>query len=210
MLTKEQLKELVKQHFNLVEAPEVVTEEVTEEKFGEIADENEAFLIVFPGDTLEVGTPVTVKTEEGQEAPAPDGYHKLKNGKTIKVEAGVVTEIADTETEEKEEEMEEVPAEEPTKEEMSAEVVEEPVVAEESVSTEEIIEAVAEVVKTELASMKAELELVKAEFKKMSVEPASERTLPIPVAKFDQGFNIDTAHNAELIKKTIEQIKNKK
>ena len=97
-MNKEQLKELVKAHFNLVEH----TPSVTAEKFGEIYDENKAFKIVFPGDTLKVGDEVKVVTTDGQESLAPDGYHKLEDGTTIKTEGSSVVEIesADGKTEE--------------------------------------------------------------------------------------------------------------
>jgi hypothetical protein len=88
-MNKEQLKELVKAHFNLVEH----TPSITEEKFGEIFDENKAFKIVFPGDKLKVGDEVKVVTAEGQESLAPDGYHKLEDGTTIKTEGSSVVEI---------------------------------------------------------------------------------------------------------------------
>ena len=103
-MNKDQLKELVKQHFNLVDYPETVTEN-TEEKFGELFDENKAFKIVFPGDTLKVGDEVKVVTTDGQESLAPDGYHKLEDGTTIKTEGSSVTEISTPETEAKEDEM---------------------------------------------------------------------------------------------------------
>ena len=99
-MNKEQLKELVKAHFNLVEH----TPSVTAEKFGEIFDENKAFKIVFPGDTLKVGDEVKVVTTDGQESLAPDGYHKLEDGTTIKTEGSSVVEIVSAEGN-KEEEM---------------------------------------------------------------------------------------------------------
>ena len=98
-MNKEQLKELVKQHFGLVDKTPV-----TSEKFGEVFDENKAFKIVFPGDTLKVGDEVKVVTKEGQESLAPDGYHKLEDGTMIKTEGSSVVEIT-TASGEKEEEM---------------------------------------------------------------------------------------------------------
>lgn len=106
-MNKDQLKELVKQHFNLVDYPATVTEN-TEEKFGELYDENKAFKIVFPGDTLKVGDEVKVVTTDGQESLAPDGYHKLEDGTTIKTEGSSVVEIESPEGN-KEEEMAENP-----------------------------------------------------------------------------------------------------
>jgi hypothetical protein len=99
-MNKEQLKELVKQHFNLVEYPEV-----TAEKFGMLYDENKAFQIKFPGDKLKVGDEVKVVTTDGQETLAPDGYHKLEDGTMIKTEGSSVTEITTSGTEVKEDEM---------------------------------------------------------------------------------------------------------
>ena len=88
-MNKEQLKELVKAHFNLVE--------YKDEKFGEVYDENKAFKIIFPGDELKVGDEVKVMTEEGQESLAPNGYHRLEDGRTIKTEGSTVTEIENSE-----------------------------------------------------------------------------------------------------------------
>jgi hypothetical protein len=98
-MNKEQLKELVKAHFNLVEHTPVVTAE----KFGELYDENKAFKIVFPGDKLKVGDEVKVVTAEGQESLAPDGYHKLEDGTTIKTEGSSVVEIESSEGKSEEE-----------------------------------------------------------------------------------------------------------
>ncbi len=96
-MNKEQLKELVKQHFGLVDKTPV------KETFGEVYDENKAFKIVFPGDTLKVGDEVKVVTAEGQESLAPDGYHKLEDGTMIKTEGSSVVEITTASGEEEEE-----------------------------------------------------------------------------------------------------------
>jgi hypothetical protein len=207
IMNKEQLKELVKAHFNLVDAPQP-----TEEKFGEIADINKAFIIKFPGETLEVGTPVTVKTEEGQEAPAPNGYHTLEDGKVIKVEDGVVKEIESKEEAGSEEIKED---EEMKKEEMSAkdpgdeqpekeEVVE---TTEPEVSLEEVVKEVMSAVMAEVNVLKEELKLAKEEFART---PASTKTLPIPTPTVNHSFDIESAANADRIKLALEQIKNKK
>ena len=104
-MNKEQLKELVKAHFNLVEH----TPSVTEEKFGKIFDENKAFQIVFPGDKLKVGDEVKVVTTDGQESLAPDGEHRLENGTTIVTEGSSVVSITDAEGNKEEEMAEENP-----------------------------------------------------------------------------------------------------
>ena len=104
-MNKEHLKELVKAHFNLVDRNPVVTEE----KFGELYDENKAFKIVFPGDKLKVGDEVKVVTTDGQESLAPDGYHKLEDGTTIKTEGSSVVEIESPEGNSEEEMADENP-----------------------------------------------------------------------------------------------------
>ena len=96
-MNKERLKELVKAHFNLVDSVP------SKETFGEVYDENKAFKIVFPGDTLKVGDEVKVVTAEGQESLAPDGYHKLEDGTMIKTEGSSVVEITTPEGEREEE-----------------------------------------------------------------------------------------------------------
>ena len=75
-MTSNELKSLVKEYFNLVEAEtavegvvteefatkETASKEITEETFGEIADINKAFTIKYPGDSLQIGDKVTVVT----------------------------------------------------------------------------------------------------------------------------------------------------
>ena len=209
-MNKEQLKELVKAHFNLVEAP-IPTEEITE-TFGEVSDENKAFKIKYEGD-LKVGTEVYVETAEGQKTNAPDGYHKLADGKVIKTEGGKVVEIESEEEDMKKEEMSTVETGEVTEDpgdeqpEKVEEVATEEVVAEASI--EEVVNEVMSAVKAELEKFKAELSEVKEKFAKVSEEPAGERTLPF--AKNEAKANdIEDALNADRIKMALNQIKNKK
>ena len=107
-MTSNELKELVKSHFSLVEVAtteeieneitetfsEEATEEVVEEVFGEIADENSAFILKFPGTELEVGDKVSVETTDGQSLDAPDGEHKLAEGITIVTKDSMVESIS--------------------------------------------------------------------------------------------------------------------
>jgi hypothetical protein len=113
-MTSTELKDLVKAHFNLVEADVI---EETNETFGELKDENGAFTLRFPGDSLQVGDKVTVVTAEGQEMDAPDGEHRLEDGTRIVTEDSVVTEITSADGEKA--------MEEETKEEMASEEEEE-------------------------------------------------------------------------------------
>ena len=186
-MTQEQLKSLVKEYFNL-----------TEVKMGEIFDENKAFKIVFEGDKLELGMKVMVVTTEGQEMPAPDGFHKLEGGIVIKTEDSVVTEIT-REGEMVEETLEggkmidkgpQQMAELPTEQfpvietrENQTKIAEEsraiPQMMEEDKTTvEDIVSAVAEVVKREIADVREEMAKMKSKMEVMAAAPAAEKTMP--------------------------------
>ena len=174
-MTQSQLKELVKEYFNL-----------TEIKMGEVYDENKAFKIVFDGDTLELGMKVKVVTAEGQEMDAPDGYHRLEDGREIKTEGSVVTEITTAE-EEKKEEMAELPAEqfpvEVTKEDQTdvaeASRTTEPELMEEMpMDTEEVVKAIVEAVSDQMEEMRKEMAEMKSKMEKMAATPAESKTLP--------------------------------
>lgn len=180
-MNSQELRELVKAHFNLVEADapaevvaeevveETFTEEAVEETFGELKDVNGAFTLKFPGDSLQVGDKVSVVTAEGQELDAPDGAHELEDGTKIVTKDSVVEEImsADGEkemAEEVEEEMEE-------DKEVEMEVDETPAV-------EAVVEAIAEVVKEEIEAMKAELKDLKDKMESIADAPAVEKSMP--------------------------------
>lgn len=179
-----ELKELVKKHFNLVDASdslveetlseetnveETLVEEVMEEtieeiKMGEIKTADGSITLKFPGEELAIGSEIVVVTEDG-DIPAPDGDHDLEGGITIKVEGGVITELEATEAEEVEA-SEEI--------EMSEEVSE--------VSMhEELIKALSGEFKTQIEALKLEfnkqLEEVKGKVEKFSAEPATEKTI---------------------------------
>ena len=173
-MTSKELKELVKQHFSL-----------TDMKFGEIKDINGAFTLLFEGDVLEVGKDVKVRTEEGQELSAPDGYHELENGMMIKTEGGKVVEITTkTENETEAEMAEEISDVEGVIEEKMAEeeVVEDETetMEEEAVApmVEEVAKAVIEAVKEEIAMMKEEMEAMKKKMAEMEDAPAVGKTEP--------------------------------
>ena len=214
-MTQEQLKSLVKEYFNL-----------TEVKMGEIFDENKAFKIVFEGDKLELGMKVMVVTTEGQEMPAPDGFHKLEGGIVIKTEDSVVTEIT-REGEMVEETLEggkridkgpQQMAELPTEQfpvietrENQTKIAEEsraiPQMMEEDKTTvEDIVSAVAEVVKREIADMKEEMKEMKSKMEAMAAAPAADKTLP--KAKMSAETTANTAVDPvrfEMMKKLISQ-----
>jgi hypothetical protein len=191
-MNKDKLKELVKAHFNLVDHVP------TKETFGELEDENGAFKFLFPGDSPAVGDDVKVITTEGQEMPAPDGFHKLKNGTTIKVEAGKITEIEKGEEMSEDEELEDEKLEEEddiSEEEFGADPAKSQVegTAPENATTktdpnpEEKVDTVAEMmsklkmsmeekIASEIAGIKEEMSKMKEKFDSFSAEPATEKT----------------------------------
>lgn len=182
-MTSNELKELVKQHFSLTEAP--VQEEATNEIFGEIKDINGAFTLLFEGDVLEVGKEVKVKTADGQELSAPDGFHELENGMMIKTEGGKVVEITEksaqeTETEdemaEEISEVEGVEVEKMAEEEIEVEETE--MEDEAKPMVEEVAEAVIEAVKEEIQAMKKEMADLKEKMAEMENAPAVGKTEP--------------------------------
>ena len=250
-MTSLELKELVKSHFSLVEAnateetinetfSEETTEEVVEEvaeAFGEIADENSAFILKFPGDELEVGDKVEVETTEGQKMDAPDGEHKLADGITIvtkdsvvesisKVEAGEEEKDVDTEMASEEFDARTDAEEEGYKDGMQdavedikeaiAEVVEKDKLAEEpAIDAEAIIAEIAEAMKDEMSKMKEEMKSLKEKMASYENAPAmdsvkvkSEMSSYKPKSNV-QTFSIESAANADRIKLAINQLKNK-
>lgn len=175
------LKELVKKHFNLVDAPveeqvELSEEAVVEQTFGEIKTADGELTLTYEGGEFTVGTEIFVITADGN-VPAPDGEHELEGGIKIETEGGVITSI-EREDEELPEIADETTAGEYPKEEMAEEEIVEEVVMEES-----IVEAIAEVLAPMIEEMKKDIEEMKSKFaeteKKVEtfgLQPAAERT----------------------------------
>jgi len=219
-MTSNELKELVKAHFALVEADAVEAineEEVTEEKFGEIADENKAFVLKFPGDELEVGDKVVVVTTEGQEMDAPDGEHKLEDGVMITTKDSVVESISKAEAmaEENKEEMMEV---EDVVKEVVEEVIEEvkdEMMEEETVSAEEIVKEIVDAIQEEMGKMKEKMVELEDKVRKYEEMPAADpvmkqgpaKELPVKPATF-KAFNVSEAKNADRINLALAEMKN--
>jgi len=216
-MTSTELKDLVKAHFNLVEADVI---EETNETFGELKDENGAFTLRFPGDSLQIGDKVTVVTAEGQEMDAPDGEHRLEDGTRIVTKDSVVTEItsADGEKAMEEETKEEMASEEETEmaeheEEKMEEVEEEKM---EEAKIEDIVEAIVSEVKDEMAKVVEKMKALEDKVSKMEALPAAEPTKTSTGKKMAsttrgfKAFNVEDSLNADRIKMALEQIKNKK
>ena len=251
-MTSLELKELVKSHFSLVEADatneivneestqtfseETVTEEVAE-TFGEIADENSAFVLKFPGDELEVGDKVEVETTEGQKMDAPDGEHKLAGGITIvtkdsvvesisKVEAGEEEKDVDTEMKSEDFDARTDAEEEGYKDGMKdaiedikeavAEVAKEDMMEEEpKVGAEAIVKEIVEAISEEMGKMKEKMAAMESKVNALENAPAiesvavkSEMSSYRPKSNI-QSFSEESAANADRIKLAIQQLKNK-
>jgi hypothetical protein len=204
-MNSNELKELVKLHFSLVDS--------TTEVFGEIMDENKAFTLLFEGDTLEVGKEVKVRTADGQELTAPDGFHTLENGMVIKVESGVVTEIktsAEVEAAEGEELKEMTPVEGVINDKVGFEevVVEAP--AEIAPIVEEVAKAVIEAVKDEITAIKEELAYMKKKMAELEDAPAIEKAMPEKMST-DKTIKTEAdAFNKDRFAAVMERFSNKK
>jgi len=239
-MTSLELKELVKSHFSLVEADatneivneestqtfseETVTEEVAE-TFGEIADENSAFVLKFPGDELEVGDKVEVETTEGQKMDAPDGEHKLAGGITIVTKDSVVESISkveageeekDVDTEMKSEDFDaRTDAEEEGYLDGLKDAKEDMMEEEPKVGAEAIVKEIVEAISEEMGKMKEKMAAMESKVNALENAPAvesvavkSEMSSYKPKSNI-QSFSVESAANADRIKLAIQQLKNK-
>lgn len=206
-MNKVELKSLVKEYFNLVDAP-------AKETFGEITTADGSVTLMFPGETIEIGTPLTIVDAEGNTIPAPAGEHLLADGQRVVLdEEGTVTEFLTEEPAEDAEATEEAMADHDEEDHMmdhgdeemmeeGHEMLPEEVAMEEAeaiieeiaeevamdehyeeeapmMDAKEIIEAVTEAVMEE---MRKEIESMKAEMTKevatFKKAPAAKKTLP--------------------------------
>jgi hypothetical protein len=198
IMNNEELKNLVKKHFNLVEpggekpvvkeTKEEMSEVAAEQSFGEILTADGELTLTYEGEELSVGLPIFVKTDDGNVA-APDGEHALEGGVIIKTEGGSIVEVSEKEIEAAEEEeivaSEEKMSEE-TEETESKESDEKFDEHEEEVVLEEeeiIIKAIAETILPIIEELKEEIEEMKKNFsatetkvKEFALAPAAERT----------------------------------
>jgi hypothetical protein len=86
------LKELVKKHFNLVD--NLVDDGPVEDEqiMSEVKTADGQLTLVYEGDEYAVGTPIFVRTEDG-DIPAPDGDHALEGNVVITTADGRITSI---------------------------------------------------------------------------------------------------------------------
>jgi len=203
------IKELVKKHFNLVEA--------TEQSFGEISTADGELTLSYEGDELAQGLAIFVVTPEGN-IPAPDGEHALEGDITIVTADGKIEAIKETEAPAEEELEEEIVSEEMAEEEViEEEKMEEPVeaiadavteeVAEEvsdaveAAIDEEVVAAVAEAVKEVVEEMTKEMEermkSLEEKYASFSSAPASEKTIASSFSKKSKQENYKNASAIE-------------
>jgi hypothetical protein len=226
-MTSTELKSLVKEYFNLVEAVETAVETVVEEvateefaaeeateetvseeiteTFGEIKDINGAFTIKFPGDSLQIGDKVTVVTEEGQSMDAPDGTHELEDGTKIVTKDSVVEKIESADGEK-------VLAAEETTEEVVEEKMEEVVVeVEPETSLEDVVAEIAEAVQAQMKSMEEKMSALEVKVESMMEAPAAEPTIlsPVKASKFSK-FDVSKAKNSKDMELALSMINKRK
>jgi rubrerythrin len=197
------IKELVKKHFNLVEpAPE--------QTFAMIKSADGELELTYEGEALAEGLDIFVVTADGN-VPAPDGSHDLEGGVTIVTVDGKISEIMETPVEAEEEVLEEDAEEalEDHEEEMEediAEDLEEHVEPEgEAAMDEEVIVAVVEAVKDAVEEMTKDMEErlkdMEDKMSKFSSAPASDKTIATSLSKSKKAESKHSSLMKDLIAK---------
>ena len=210
---KNTLKELVKKHFNLVDAPsveetvvetqlseevvettseevveETLSEETIETTFAEIKTADGELTLTYEGE-IDEGVAIFVVTEDGN-IPAPDGTHSLEGGITITTEGGVIISYTEEEVEAGNEEMSnEI---ENTEEEFEGESSE--------VNINELHEALIQMIggefKEQFTALKEELmgeiNTVKEQF---NAAPATEKTITNKKQTYGKTNSVDLTYN---------------
>jgi hypothetical protein len=162
------LKELVKRHFNLVDANATVA--AVEFATAKTLDGQ----LTLKFDELSAGKEIFLVDNEGNEVKAPTGEYVLEDKKVVKVEDGIIAEVKEATDVEVEVEAEDV---------VEEEVVEEMKDKEEKMAeltpalVEELIKQIAAVVEEKLQPLEARLAEVEDKSTKMAVAPAAEPTV---------------------------------
>lgn len=207
-MNKETLKELIKSHFNLVEATK--EEVAVEEKFAAVTLADGTELSNNQEGDFEVGQEVYVKDEAGEWIAAPEGEHTSESGIVLVVDAeGKLTGVHHPDSEGEGSLTEMAEEEGPAKEEIAAEIIEEAIA--ESVSPADVIEAVKAVIDEVVAPQIEEMKAKMAEMEKAyKAEPAAmsaqeKKFAAIENVKANKGegrkFNAKAAQLEMIIKK---------
>jgi len=157
------LKELVKRHFNLVEADSTVA--AVEFATAKTLDGE----LTLKFDELAAGKEIFLVDSEGNEVKAPTGEYVLEDKKVVKVEDGVIAEVKEASDVEVEVEAEDIVTEEEVVKEEMAELT--------PALVEELIKQIAAVVEEKLQPMEARLAEVEDKATKMAIAPAVEPTV---------------------------------
>jgi hypothetical protein len=215
-MTSSELKDLVKSHFNLVEA----SEGIVEENFGSIKAKDGAFTVYYDGEELAVGKIVEVELPDGTRTQAPDGEHILADDTTIVTEGSRIVDIKETRElaeEDKEEMSAEAEEEVLAEDEEEMEETKEEEMEEEAVKVEDIVEAIVSEVKDEMAKLVEKMSALEDKVAKMESMPAVEPTITSTGKKMKAeakrgfaAFDVSKSHNANRIKMAIEELKTKK
>lgn len=204
-MTKDELKALVKQHFNLVEKTEKFDSAILEDGTKVTNDIDAAF---------EIGQMLYVIDEAGEKVSAPEGDHVTESGIVLTVdaegkiadikrpdEAGEGEGLADEDKKEDLEVEEELAKFEEEKEEEAMEEDKPEDKMQIEPSLEDIVEVISEVVEEKMAEHKEDMkkkfeeieikvEEIKEKMSAFAAEPAEEKT--VPSAKFSKqvkGYN---------------------
>jgi len=177
-MTKSELKELVKQHFNLTEV----------NKFSEATLEDGTKVTNDVDGDFAVGQKLFVIDEAGEKVAAPEGEHVTKSGIQLIVDAeGVLTGVKypDAGGEGSADLAEEIVEEKEDVEMAAEEIVDEEEKMEGEAPIETVIEIISEVVEEKIDEMKKKVMAIEEELKDMkekmsafAAEPAEEKTLP--------------------------------
>jgi len=159
------LKELVKRHFNLVEADSTVA--AVEFATAKTLDGE----LTLKFDELAAGKEIFLVDSEGNEVKAPTGEYVLEDKKVVKVEDGIIAEVKEATDVEVEVEAEDVIEEEEVMEEEREMAELTPALV------EELIKQIAAVVEEKLQPMEARLAEVENKSTKMAIAPAVEPTV---------------------------------
>lgn len=212
-MTKSELRNLIKSHFSLIDAPKA-EETVVEENFASVTLIDGTEVSNNQEGDFEVGQEVYVKDEAGNWVLAPEGSHDSESGITLVVDAeGRLVEVHHPD--QAEAEMEEVKPEETiemAEEEIAEDVVETAI--EEGLTPDEVIEAVKtvieEVVQPQIEELKKEVMAYKEKMEKVSAEPASEsKTATSKFAKTSI-LNAEPAHNKSRYEMALQTLNNKR
>ena len=214
IMTKDQLKDLVKEHFNLVENNSQEFDSATLEDGSKVTNDMD--------EKFDVGQKLFIIDEEGNKVDAPEGDHVSESGIVLTVDAeGVIVgmkspdeEGEGSDAEQLEEEAVEEKMSEEVAEEATEELVEEKLAEEEEIEEmeempklEDIISVIGEVVEEKMGAIKdkmdeieEEVSMMKDKMSSFASEPAEEKT--VPTAKFSAVKNKrnDKRYNAMLQK----------